>query len=208
MDWTVWMMFVLTEGALTVTPGPAVLFVVSQGLRLGSAGALWSAAGILATNALYFAVSATGVGAVLVASGHLFTVVKWAGAAYLVYLGGTALLRPALPPRARGTVNCADPGRRTLLLRGFVLQLSNPKALLFFVAILPQFIDQGGPIAIQILVLGATSIVLECVVLAAYAAAAGRAARLATQLRFATATSRLSGVLLVGAALGLARLER
>jgi threonine/homoserine/homoserine lactone efflux protein len=94
LDWTVWMMFALTEDALTLTPGPAVLFVASQGLRSGSSGALLSAAGILAANALYFAVSGTGVGALLAASGYLFTVVEWAGASYLLYLGAVALLRP------------------------------------------------------------------------------------------------------------------
>ena len=80
--------------------------------------------------------------------------------------------------------------------------------LLFFVAILPQFIDRGRPIVFQILVLGVTSIVLEFMVLTAYGAAAERASRVAMQPRFATATSRLSGGLLVGAALGLTRLER
>ncbi len=208
MDWNVWMMFVFMEGALTVTPGPAVLFVVSQGLRFRSAGALWSAVGILTANAVYFTVSGTGVGVLLVASGRLFTAIKWAGAGYLLYLGAVALLRPASLPGAAGADTCADCARRTLFLRGLVLQLSNPKALLFFVAILPQFIDRGRPIVLQIFVLGVTSIVLEFVVLTAYGAAAARAARIAMQPRFATATRRLSGVLLVGAALNLARLER
>jgi threonine/homoserine/homoserine lactone efflux protein len=208
VDWSVWIMFVLTEGALTVTPGPAVLFVVSQSMRCGSTGALWSALGVLASNALYFAVSGTGVGALLIASGPLFTVIKWAGAGYLLYLGAVALLRPPPHAGARGTAASAHSGRRTLFLRGFILQLSNPKALLFFVAILPQFIDRGRPIVLQILVLGITSIVLEFVVLATYGGAAARAARVVMQPRFATATSRLSGLLLVGAALGLARLER
>ena len=73
---------------------------------------------------------------------------------------------------------------------------------------MPQFIDRGRPIIFQILILGVTSIVLEFVVLAAYGAAAARAGRVAMQPRFAAATSRLSGALLVGAALGLSRLER
>ena len=208
MDWTVWMMFALTELALSAAPGPAVLFVISQGLRCRSALALWAALGILAANALYFAVSGTGVGALLVASNHLFTVVKWAGAAYLLYLGAVALLRPPPLPGERRTADRADSGSGTLFLRGIVLQLSNPKALLFFVAILPQFIDRGRPIVFQILVLGVTSIVLEFVVLTAYGTVAARAARLAMQPRFAAVTSRLSGALLVGAALGLSRLER
>jgi homoserine/homoserine lactone efflux protein len=206
MSWSVWILFVLMDGALIVTPGPAVLLVVSQGLRRGSAGALWSALGILVANAFYFAVSGTGVGALLAASGGLFTVIKWAGAAYLLYLGAMALLRPPLPG-AGATTGGADSGRRALLLRGIVLQLSNPKALLFFVAILPQFIDRGRPFVLQILILGVTSIVLEFVVLSAYGAAAARSARVLMQPRFATATSRFSGVLLVGAALGLLRLR-
>ncbi len=207
MDWTVWTMFALTELALSATPGAAVLFVVSQGLRCGSTNALWSAVGILAANALYFAVSGTGVGALLFASGTLFTVVKWAGAAYLLYLGAMALLGPPPLPGIRATAERSDSERRTLFLRGFVVQLSNPKALLFFVAILPQFIDRGEPIVLQLVVLGVTSMVLEFGVLTAYATAAARASRVAMQPRFTTATSRLSGALLVGAALGLARLE-
>jgi homoserine/homoserine lactone efflux protein len=207
VGWTVWLMFALTEGALIVTPGPAVLLVVSQGLRCGSAEALWSAVGILTANAFYFAVSGTSVGAMLAASGRLFTVVKWAGAGYLLYLGAMALLRPRhLHAIGRSS---SGPGseRRTLFLRGFVLQLTNPKALLFFVAILPQFINRERPIIFQLLVLGITSIALEFIVLAAYGTAAARAARVITQSRFATVTSRLSGVFLVGAALGLLRIE-
>jgi homoserine/homoserine lactone efflux protein len=207
MDWRVFLLFVLTEGALIVTPGPAVLLVVSQGLRRGTAGALWSAAGILVANALYFAISGTGVGALLAASGRLFTAIKWAGAAYLLYLAALAIFRPSLPA-LRGTSEGAGPARRGLVFRGLVLQLSNPKALLFFVAILPQFIDRSRPIVLQILVLGIASIVLEFVVLSAYGAVAARSARLLMQPRFATATSRLSGVFLMGAAVGLLRLDR
>ena len=197
-------MFVLTEGALNVTPGPAVLFVVSQGLRRGSNVALSSAVGILAANACYFAVSGTGVGALLVASGSIFTLAKWAGAGYLLYLGAIALLRPPLPD-ATSSRTVADSGPSTHFLRGFLLQLSNPKSLLFFMAILPQFIDRSRPIAPQIIILGVTSVVLEFVVLAAYGAGA---ARVGMQPRFAIAASRMSGIFLVGAALGLARSGR
>ena len=97
MDWTVWTMFALTEGTLSATPGVAVMFVVSQGLRSRSTDPLWAAAGILAANALYFAASGTGVGTLLFASSPLFTGIKWAGAAYLLYLGAVTLLRT--PPK-------------------------------------------------------------------------------------------------------------
>jgi homoserine/homoserine lactone efflux protein len=203
VDWHLWLMFTLTEGVLTMTPGPAVLFVVSQGLRSGTGGALDAALGILATNALYFALSATSVGTLLAASAGLFTAVKWAGAAYLLYLGATALLRPSHLSLSEST-----PERGAPFLRGFVLQASNPKALLFFVAVLPQFLDRGRPIFPQILVLGMTSILLELAVLSSYGAMAARAGgRFAMRPRLATATSRLGGLLLVGASLGLMRLD-
>jgi threonine/homoserine/homoserine lactone efflux protein len=202
------MMFALTEAALSVSPGPTVLFVVSQGLRCGSGGALRAALGILAANSLYFAVSGTGLGALLAASSRIFTLVKWAGAGYLLYLGSNALIRRPVHPGADDDAGTPSPAAHTLFLRGLLLQLANPKALLFFVAILPQFLDRGRPVLLQIAILGATSIVIEFGVLAAYGAGAARAGRIATQPRFAAATSRLSGALLLGAAAGLARLER
>jgi threonine/homoserine/homoserine lactone efflux protein len=205
MDWTVWILFVLTEGALTVTPGPAVLFVVAQGLRTQSTNAIHAAGGILSVNAAYFAISGTGVGALLVASSGVFTAVRWAGAAYLVYLGAMALVRPQPAGEPEAAARGASVGGTTLFARGALLQLSNPKALLFFVAVLPQFIDRGRPVVFQLLVFGLTSIVLEFVVLAAYARAAARTARLATHPRFAAGARRFGGALLIAAALGLVR---
>src|SRR5262250_3398757 len=127
MDWKVWLMFALTEGALCVTPGPAVLLVVSQGLGRGTTQALWSAAGVLSANALYFAISGTGLGALLAASGTSFTVVKWAGAAYLFYLGALALLRPSRPAGPQGIGVASESAPWPLIADGFVLQISNPK---------------------------------------------------------------------------------
>lgn len=207
MDWTVWTMFVVTEGVLVVAPGPAVLFVVAQGLRTRSARALWSAIGILTANAFFFALSGTGLGALLAASPVLFTVVKWAGAAYLFYLGAASWLRPRSLPQARGPSRGTETRCPTLFVRGLVLQLSNPKALLFFTSILPQFIDREQSILFQLLVLGVTSILLELAVLSAYGVAAARASRLVERPRFAIVTGRVSGLLLMGSALGLAQID-
>jgi threonine/homoserine/homoserine lactone efflux protein len=203
MSPTTWALFAATELLLCLSPGPAVLFVVAQGLGRGGRHSLWANAGILAGNAFYFALSALGLGATLLASYRLFTAVKWAGAAYLVYLGlqtirGAGLsLAPENPARAETT------GWRTLA-RGFALQTANPKALVFFVALLPQFIDVHGGVAAQVAVLAVTSVVIEFAVLAGYGFLAGSAHRLARSPRFATVTDRISGVLLIGAGAGVA----
>ena len=157
-----WLMFCATEAVLCFTPGPAVLLVVSLSLTRGGVSGFRSSLGILTANALYFGLSATGLGAVLYASWELFVLVQWAGATYLVWLGLRMLLARA-PDAVPPTVPAAE--RRGPFLKGFLVQGANPKALIFFTALLPQFIDPGAPIAPQVLVLGLSSVVIELVAL-------------------------------------------
>ena len=205
MTLATWAFFVLTETALCLTPGPAVLFVVSQALKRGSLRSLWANAGILSGNAFYFALSATGIGALLLASHSLFVGVKWLGAAYLIYLGVKTFVDRGLASEdGREKPALGDGSGSRLLLRGFAVQAANPKALVFFTALLPQFINPGAPVAIQLLILGISSLFVEFLVLAGYGILAGRASSLAAQPRFAHATNRVSGGLLIAAGAGLA----
>lgn len=192
-----WALFLATDILLSLAPGPAVLLVLAHALRGGVRPSLCASGGILFGNALYFAVSATGLGAILAASYRLFMVVKWAGAAYLVYLGLAAIFRRAGPLSMKSAAPVS--GWRTFL-DGLVLQLANPKSLLFFVVILPQFVDLNGDVVMQVLVLGVTSVSAEFVVLAMYGLLASRFHRIATTPRFAAATDRLAGACLVVAA--------
>ena len=193
-----------TETALCLTPGPAVLFVVSQGLSYGAARSLWANFGILAANALYFVLSALGLGAVLLTSHSVFLLIRWAGAAYLIFLGLRTFLGKgeAFAEFPAPAVNTGL-GRR-LLLRGVVLQAVNPKSLIFFTALLPQFIDPKGPVGWQVLILGVSSVVVEFFVLCGYGLFAGRAAGLAKEPRYARLTNRLAGACLILAATGVA----
>jgi homoserine/homoserine lactone efflux protein len=191
----VWFFFVVTEAVLCVTPGPAVLFIVSCGLGHGGRAALWGNAGILSANTFYFVVSAFGLGAVLLGSQELFAIVKYAGAAYLVWLGIRTIRGSGLAITTDASAQRAVHGWQ-MLARGFVLQAANPKALLFFVALLPQFIDVHQAIAPQVVILAVTSAAVEFVILAGYGYVAGRAAALARDARFVTATNRASGGLL------------
>jgi threonine/homoserine/homoserine lactone efflux protein len=209
MSWHTWWLFLVTETALCLTPGPAVLLVVSQGLRRGLRGSVLSSGGILSANAMYFAVSAFGLGAAILASYDLFSLIRWAGAAYLVWLGLRAIFGSPSPflVEPDGVTAVGEPNRR-LFFNGFILQAANPKALIFFAAILPQFLNPNEPVAFQLAVLGATSLVAEFFVLLGYGLLAGRASSWARQPRFAKVADRVSGALLIGAAVGLAGVER
>ncbi len=209
MNWHTWWLFLITETALSISPGPAVLLVVSQGLRRGGRRSIFSSCGILSANALYFAVSAAGLGAAILASSALFSVIRWAGAAYLVWLGLRAILGRHSPFRpALGNVSVDAESNGRLYIGGFLLQAANPKALMFFAAILPQFVTPAQPMAAQFALLGATSITAEFFVLLAYGVLAGRASALARQPRFARTADCVAGALLLGAAVGLAGVPR
>jgi homoserine/homoserine lactone efflux protein len=182
MTLNTWLLFLVMETALSLSPGPAVFYTVSQGARGGLARALPAALGILSANAIYFALSATSLGALIAASARFFTVAKWAGAAYLVYLGIRALASAghsqavALNGGAQASVpDFSD--RRRVYLGALTLQLANPKALLFFLALLPQFIDLKFAVAPQMLILTATSMIPEFLILMSYGWLAHHAVR-------------------------------
>lgn len=207
MTWQTWLLFVATEAVLCLTPGPAVLLVLSRTLTHGFRKSIWSICGILAANASYFLLSATSLGAILVASYGLFSAIRWAGAAYLVYLGLRAFFSNAPALASARATSSGGTGWR-IFQNGFVLQAANPKALVFFTALLPQFINPARPAVPQIVILAASSIAVESFVLLGYGILAGRASHLARQPRFARATNRVAGGLLIGAGVGLAALRR
>jgi homoserine/homoserine lactone efflux protein len=196
-----WLLFCLTEAVLCFIPGPAVLFVLATALRRGFPSASFAAAGILAGNILYFALSATGIAAVILASHALFSAMKWAGAAYLVWLGLRMLLARSA---GRGTLP-ASPAEKAgrVFTRAFIVQAANPKALVFFIALLPQFINPAASVPEQILVLGISSVVIEFTILSLYGALAAHA-RAMTGTRFSGLLERLGGAFLIAAGARLA----
>jgi homoserine/homoserine lactone efflux protein len=203
MPLNLWILFAITELVGCLTPGPAVLLVISHGMTWGGRSSLAANAGILAGNALYFVLSALGLGAILLASHEFFTAVKYAGAGYLIYLGVQTIRGAGVALQPHGRVH-GGTGRWRTMARGFALQIANPKALIFFVALLPQFLDPTRPIGRQIVLLGLTSVVIEFVVLAGYGYLAAGAMTLARRPRFVAATNRVSGGMLVLAGTGIA----
>ena len=189
--------FMLTSLVIIVIPGPSVLFVIGRAIALGRrAGVLSVVGNALGTIPAIIAV-AFGVGAIVASSVVAFTVIKIAGALYLVYLGIQAIRhRHAHIPGIQQRPTRA----RRLLAEGFIVGLTNPKTIAFFVAVLPQFVDPtAGPVWLQLLLLG---LVFEALALASdsiWALAAGTArAWFARSPRRISTLSATGGVMMIG----------
>jgi len=168
-----WLGFLLAAILIAVTPGPGAVLSMSVGVRHGYWSAFTAILGLQAAILVHLAIVAVGFGALLAASETAFSVVKFVGAAYLIWLGIQKWRAPPLPVDADQL-----PIRRTgLFLQGMLVNLTNPKAIIFIGALVPQFIDPGRPQLHQYLLIAATLCLTDIVVMSAYALAAGRLGR-------------------------------
>ena len=214
MTFKTWLLFLVMETALSLSPGPAVFYVVSQGVRGGLGRTLPATAGIITANAIYFALSATSLGAIIAASARFFTIAKYVGAAYLIYLGIKALAAAksshAVALEGGGPPESGD--RRRVYAGALTLQLANPKALLFFLALLPQFIDPARTVVAQMLILAATSMLPEFCILVGYGWLAHRAAHASEKFGVSGSMNRwlnwIEGAGLLGCATLVLRFNR
>ena len=206
MTFKTWTLFFVMETALSLSPGPAVFYVVSQGARGAMRRTLPAAAGILSANAVYFILSATSLGALIAASARFFVAAKWLGAAYLIYLGVRALRSADMAHgiELEQTSSRVAGDAQRVYAGALTLQLANPKALLFFLALLPQFIDTARPVIPQMLILAATSMIPEFCILLSYGWLAHRAyhasARFGVTGNMNRWLARVEGVGLLGCA--------
>jgi threonine/homoserine/homoserine lactone efflux protein len=167
--------FAAASIALLVVPGPSVLYIVARSAHQGRSAGLVSVLGIHTGSIVHVAAAALGVSAILASSVVAFGVVKYAGAAYLIWLGVRALRRPE-EPSADGTL--PRPSLRRVYAQGVVVNVLNPKTALFFLAFLPQFVDVSrGSVTTQVLLLGVTFIALGFVSDGMYALLAARISR-------------------------------
>lgn len=196
-----WLAFVAASTVLLVIPGPTILLVVSYALGQGWRAAFPLAVGVALGDFTAMTLSILGIGAVLLASATVFTVLKWLGAAYLVYLGIKLL-------RAGGTLDAeprtgAAPGLK-MLAHAWIVTSLNPKSILFFVAFFPQFLDPHAAFLPQILILETTFLVLAFANALAYAAGASRARGLVRSNRVVGWLNRAGGTILIGAGIATA----
>ncbi len=197
--------FALAALVLIVVPGPSVLFVISRGVVLGRRAALATVLGNCAGVYVQVAAVALGIGVLVERSAALYTTVELLGAGYLVWLGIRTFRRRSSLAAALGRPVAAKSGRR-ILREGFVVGVTNPKAAVFFAAILPQFTDPAaGHVPLQMLALGLVFVAIAIVCDGMWALVAGSAGRrLASSPRRLEAIGGAGGVVLVGLGVGLA----
>lgn len=181
MSLNLWLLYVSLAAAVIASPGPSALLCVSHAVSHGARKTIATIVGGITASMTLMALSALGLGAVIAASDTWFQAIKWAGAAYLVYLGISAWrTRPAASqtdgaeqvdvdvPAGAATAKTAGSAWK-LYRKGFMVGIGNPKDLLFFSALFPQFLDPSAPFAMQMTILGATWMVLDGSIMFAYA---------------------------------------
>ncbi len=182
---------------MALTPGPAVMCSMGQATRHGFRASLIGIAGIQTGNLAFFGAVACGLAALLQTATTAFAALRWVGAAYLIYLGVRAIAGTFRKRSAPSASTTDTPRSRSLFLQGLLIQLTNPKALLFVSALLPQFIDAAQPATPQLAALLVITIAVDWIVLSAYAFLAERSARRLGSAGFTRWLERAFGAALV-----------
>lgn len=207
MQLSLWFTFFAASWAISLSPGPGAVAAMGAGVNHGFARGYWLTLGLVAGIVTQLAVVGVGLGALMAASEAAFVVVKWAGVAYLLWLGIQQWRAPVRAVQAVAGERIAV-SRRALILRGWGLNAVNPKGTAFMLAVVPQFIDPARPLALQYAVIGATLVFTDLVVMAGYTALASRVLAVLKSPRQVRSMNRLFGSLFVVAAALLAAFKR
>ena len=207
MDFTLWLAFFAASWAISISPGAGAVAAMSSGLNHEFRRGYFTTFGLVLGIWTQIVVVGVGLGAVVAASSYGFSIVKWAGVAYLVWLGIAQWRAPATP-----MVATADGGakvsRRSMVLKGWMINAVNPKGTVFLLAVVPQFLDLTQPLAGQYLVIAATLGFTDLVVMAGYTALAARVLRALKSEAHIRAMNRSFGALFVVAGSLLAFFKR
>lgn len=196
MAWETWLAFSAASALLLIIPGPTILLVISYALGQGWRAALPMAIGVALGDFTAMTLSMLGLGALLAASATVFTVLKWVGAAYMIYLGIKLW-------RAGGSLNASPRSDGASMLRmlghAWLVTALNPKSIIFFVAFLPQFLNPHGDFLTQMVIFESTFLVLAFANALGYATLASRARQAIRNERVVGAANKVGGSLLIGA---------
>jgi homoserine/homoserine lactone efflux protein len=211
MELQVWLAYFLASWAIALSPGSGAVLSMTHGLAYGVQKSSATIAGLQLGLAVILLVAGVGVGALLLASATAFSVVKFAGAAYLIWLGWKQWRSPVNTQAATGEAlpsRAGVPPVRERFITGFFTNVTNPKGIVFMVAVLPQFIDPHRPLWLQLLVLLVTTIAVDLVVMHGYAFLASRAQRWLATAKARRAQNRVFGGVLMAMGASLLLVKR
>ena len=197
MTFETWAAFAAASAIMLAIPGPTIVLVISYALSHGRRAATATVAGVALGDFTAMTASVLGVGMLLAASAALFTALKWAGAAYLIYLGVKLWRAPVADSEAK--VETPPESPRRIFLHAYVVTALNPKSIVFFVAFLPQFVDPAAPVALQMAVFEATFLTLATLNAAAYASLAAMARGTIRKPAARKLINRAGGTLMIAA---------
>ncbi len=194
-----WLAFVAAASVLLVIPGPTILLVISYALGHGRKVATASVAGVALGDFTAMTASMLGLGALLAASATIFTVLKWIGGAYLVFLGIKLWRAPVADPSVTGVPETPAEKPFRIFLHTYIVTALNPKSILFFVAFLPQFLDLTRPIVVQMAIFETTFLVLATLNATIYVLLASKARHAIRKPSVQRVVNRTGGSLMIGA---------
>ncbi len=206
MNMELWIPFVLAATLILIIPGPTILLVISQAVAHGRRSVVPLVIGVILGDFTAMTLSLLGLGALMSASAALFTVFKWVGALYLIYLG--IKLWKLKSENNSDKYNTKNTSARSLLKSSFIVTALNPKGIAFFVAFLPQFIDPLKPAFSQLTLLGGTFLLLATINSALYAIFAGQLGDQMKKKQIRKWFNRCGGSALIGAGIFTAAMQR
>jgi len=212
MDWHIWLAYFVAAWAIALSPGSGAVLSMSHGVAYGVRQASATILGLQAGLAIILLVAGAGIGSLLLASGTAFMVVKMLGAAYLLWLGFKQWQAPVLPAQDAAspakTAQVARLSARQRFMRGLFTNATNPKGIVFMVAVLPQFLRTDRPLWLQLLILLATTISVDLVVMHGHAALASSLRRWLSSERTQRVQNRVLGGVLMAMGASLAFVGR
>lgn len=192
-----WIAFVIAGSLIAISPGSGAVLSMSHGLAYGLKKASATVLGLQFGLILVLVIAGAGVGSLLLASNTAFTVVKTVGALYLIWLGIGQWRAKAEAPAVDTAGLAAHPGFGKRVMTGFLTNATNPKGIIFMVAVLPQFIDSRAPLLPQLAILGVTMVTIDSIVMHGYAALASSMQRFFRDPRAVKVQNRVFGAVLV-----------
>lgn len=200
MSWDTWINLCFASFAISLSPGPGAVSSMASGLRFGFPFGYWNAVGLAIGYATQYVISVIGVGAILATSHLVFEIVKWIGVAYLLYLGYKQYRSPVAIIKIDQS-HAQTLSWHQLVVQGILVNLTNPKGAIFLIAITPQFLNVHAPVIPQYMIICATLVVADMLIMAGYTGSAAKIMKFMRHPHRAAALNKVFGLLFIIAAI-------